>query len=282
MKEPAGKYLKRDMLGSSGNTPPIETMKALTSLCEDPKNVVYVVSGDTESNIQNAIGDVEGLGLAAGNGGMISHPSRTEKRKKWVASDLGVQWDEVKKIVLPILSKYTARANGSFVKLTSSSIGWSYYSCDPEWGSMLSSHLVEELENQLHAFDVRLVTLKGVIEVVPRKLNKGLVVKNVLRRKRDLPDFIMCIGDDISDEKMFTAVFSIIAQGSAGALTKKNASLTPKHAFTITVGKKVSNASYFVEDAADVAGLLIKLSGNKTNRAMSWDNDDEGLAMFDS
>merc|ERR1711862_97632 len=107
----------------------------------------------------------------------------------------------VKRTSLPILSKYTARTNGSFVKLTDSSIGWSYYSCDPDWGSMQASYLVMELRREIISFDVRFVTLKGVVEVVPRKLNKGLVVKHVLdrvHRKKNPVDFILCIGDDIS------------------------------------------------------------------------------------
>merc|ERR1711862_173648 len=93
-------------------------------------------------------------------------------------------------------------------KLTHSSIGWSYYSCDPEWGSLQASHLVLELEQDLRPFDVRFVTLKGVVEILPRR-NKGLIVKKVLREvvKEDGGenlDFILCVGDDISDEKMFT------------------------------------------------------------------------------
>ena len=122
----------------------------------------------------------------------------------------------MKKIVLPIVAKYTARSNGSFVKLTHSSIGWSYYSCDPEWGSMQASHLVLELEHELRAFDVRFVMIKGIVEVVPRRLNKGLIAKNVLRYVEDHSrrsgdasvDFILCMGDDVQDEKMFTVSLS--------------------------------------------------------------------------
>ena len=120
---------------------------------------------------------------------------------------------------MPVLSKYTARSNGSFVKLTAFSIGWSYYSCDPEWGSLQASHLVLELESELKQFDVRFVTLKGIVEIVPRRLNKGLIVKKVLRdvSKQQQQhgggvDFVLCCGDDISDEKMFTSVFSFIAE----------------------------------------------------------------------
>ena len=65
---------------------------------------------------------------------------------------------------MPIISKFTARTNGSFVKLSHSSIGWSYYSCDPEWGSLQASHLVTELGEALHLHDVRFVALKGIVE----------------------------------------------------------------------------------------------------------------------
>jgi trehalose 6-phosphate synthase/phosphatase len=111
--------------------------------------------------------------------------------------------------VLPILSKYTARTNGSFIKLTHSSIGWSYYSCDPEWGALQASHLILELEPALRPFDVRFVMIKGIVELVPRRLNKGIMVKNVLREvaksiSPNVVDFILCMGDDIHDEKMFT------------------------------------------------------------------------------
>jgi trehalose 6-phosphate synthase/phosphatase len=72
---------------------------------------------------------------------------------------------------------------------------------------MQATHLLMELSQELSAFDVRFVTLKGVIEVLPRRLNKGLIVQKVLREaslSNGGVDFILCMGDDISDEKMFT------------------------------------------------------------------------------
>ena len=66
-----------------------------------------------------------------------------------------------------------------------------------------------ELEAELSFFDVRFVTLKGVVEIVPRRLNKGLIVKKVLREVAakngdEAVDFILCMGDDISDKNMFS------------------------------------------------------------------------------
>ena len=278
IKEPPGKYLKRDILGTSGNKPLPEVIDALTRLCADPKNTVYVVSGDSAENVLSAIGNIPGLGLAVSNGAHFSPPVASGQRRKWHIFDLGVDWDAVKRVALPVLSKYTARSNGSFVKLTQFSIGWSYYSCDPEWGSLQASHLVLELENELRAFGVRFVTLKGVVEVVPHKLNKGLFVKKVLRyltkEKKEGNDFILCMGDDISDEKMFTSVFSHVAEIGdecnakptppvVGEVTDTPVSSEvrdPMFCYTAAVGKKPSHASHWVHDAVEVGNLLVSVS----------------------
>jgi trehalose 6-phosphate synthase/phosphatase len=307
MKEPPGKYLKREILGTSGNKPPPEVLDALTTLSNDPKNLVYIVSGDSSENVLNALGNLNGVGLGVSNGARFSPPVNQQTpatpgmynfgqvQRQWLTFDLGVDWDGVKRVALPVLSKYTARSNGSFVKLTSLSIGWSYYSCDPEWGSLQAAHLVLELENELRAFDVRFVTLKGIVEIVPRKLNKGLIVKKILRDRNaqdpDHPvDFLMVMGDDISDEKMFTSAFSFLAEqgdlvnsspippvlrddGTVQESVAGDDTLmmntndikipNPQYSFTVAVGKKVSHASFYVNDATEVAKCLIQLAGGE-------------------
>eukprot|EP00548_Thalassiothrix_antarctica_P008912 CAMPEP_0194133568 /NCGR_PEP_ID=MMETSP0152-20130528/3683_1 /TAXON_ID=1049557 /ORGANISM="Thalassiothrix antarctica, Strain L6-D1" /LENGTH=1134 /DNA_ID=CAMNT_0038828897 /DNA_START=38 /DNA_END=3443 /DNA_ORIENTATION=+ len=284
IKEPPGKYLKREILGTSGNKPLPEVIEALNKLCTDSKNTVYVVSGDSAENVLNAIGNVPGMGLAVSNGAHFSTPVYPGQKRQWHIFDLGVDWDAVKRVALPVLSKYTARSNGSFVKLTQFSIGWSYYSCDPEWGSMQASHLVLELKNELRAFDVRFVTLKGVVEIVPQKLNKGLFVKKVLRdavRKSNQGiDFILCMGDDISDEKMFTSVYSYVAEigdeenaqpdppivdenPRSVELLESMKARDPMYTYTVAVGKKPSHASQWVSDGMEVGNLLVHLTGGQ-------------------
>lgn len=264
IKEPAGKYLKREILGTSGFKPSHVTSLALARLCSDPMNTVYVVSGDSQQNLEVAVGNVPGLGLAASNGTCFADPGGRER--SWQYLDFGVDWNAIKKVAMPIISKFTARTNGSFVKLSHSSIGWSYYSCDPEWGSLQASHLVTELGEALHSYDVRFVALKGIVEVVPRKGHKGHIVKKILedtRARSGDVGFVLCMGDDIADEKMFTSVMNFSA-GSEG----KNS-----YAFNVAVGKKPTNASFYVDDASDVSDILVALSGDKGlfNRQTSSD-----------
>ena len=257
---------------------------SLTSFRPIKSDLMYKqVSGDINENLERAIGNIPGLGLAASNGSCFSPPSNNDR--SWLAFDLGVDWGSVKRLALPIMSKYTARTNGSFIKVAHSSIGWSYFACDPEFGSLNAKCLVIELERELASYDVRFVNLKGIVEVIPFKLNKGLIVKKILRDAVGV-DFILCMGDDVSDEKMFTSVFSFAAEMDADHATvdpsppvvqmlsgaplpapliesstvqRGNAS-APVFAFTVAVGKKSSNASQYVDDAEDVADLLVKMA----------------------
>ena len=145
--------------------------------------------------------------------------------------------------------------------------------------------MVLELENELRAFDVRFVTLKGIVEIVPRKLNKGLIVKKVLRDTQaqhpEGVDFVLCFGDDISDEKMFTSVFTFISEIGDDAAGKSDTPVRnddgslnnpievrsgemverdPLYSFTVAVGKKESHASMYVNSAQGVANALVLLA----------------------
>ena len=53
-------------------------------------------------------------------------------------------------------------------------------------------------------------------------------------------------------------------------------------AFNVAVGKKPTNASFFVDDASDVADVLLRLSGgeNRINPAMSSDESCTASAEF--
>ena len=67
------------------------------------------------------------------------------------------------------------------------SIFWSYYSSNLEWDILQAARLVLKLNQELSKFDVRFVTLKGVVKIVLSRLNKGLIVKKItIGRKKTL------------------------------------------------------------------------------------------------
>lgn len=81
-------------------------------------------------------------------------------------------------------------------------------------------------------------------------VSKGLVAEKVLSTMVDNgkpPDFVMCIGDDRSDEDMFE---SILRTASCASLP------SAPDIFACTVGQKPSKAKYYLEDTIDVVRLL--------------------------
>lgn len=81
-------------------------------------------------------------------------------------------------------------------------------------------------------------------------VSKGLVTKKILSKlisNGKPPDFVMCIGDDRSDEDMFE---SISSTGYCPPLP------APPDIFACTVGQKPSKAKYYLDDYADVLKML--------------------------
>jgi hypothetical protein len=77
----------------------LQVKQALTQICADPRNSVYVVSGDSQENLEDAMGDIPGLGLAASNGACFAHPVGFDSSsRKWETFDYGVDWKAVKKV----------------------------------------------------------------------------------------------------------------------------------------------------------------------------------------
>jgi trehalose 6-phosphate synthase/phosphatase len=61
------------------------------------------------------------------------------------------------------------------------------------------------------------------------------------------PDFVLCIGDDRSDEDMF----EVITTSMAGPSIAENAEV-----FACTVGRKPSKAKYYLDDTAEIVRLM--------------------------
>lgn len=80
--------------------------------------------------------------------------------------------------------------------------------------------------------------------------SKGLVAKRLLSTMQDkemTPDFVLCIGDDRSDEDMFEVIVSAMA----------GPTIAPKaEVFACTVGRKPSKAKYYLDDTVEIVRLM--------------------------
>ena len=81
-------------------------------------------------------------------------------------------------------------------------------------------------------------------------ISKGLVAEEVLLtivNSGNPPDFLMCIGNDRSDEDMFESILRTVSSPSSPVASE---------IFACTVGRKPSKAKYFLDDTGDVVKLL--------------------------
>lgn len=87
-------------------------------------------------------------------------------------------------------------------------------------------------------------------------VSKGLVAEKVLRtmvNDGNPPDFVLCVGDDRSDEDMFESILKTVSCPSLPSVPE---------IFACTVGRKPSKAKYFLDDTSDVLKMLEGLAAS--------------------
>ncbi|BAS81313.1 Os02g0790500 [Oryza sativa Japonica Group] len=92
-------------------------------------------------------------------------------------------------------------------------------------------------------------------------ISKGVVVDNLLSSmvsRGKAPDFVLCIGDDRSDEDMFE---SIVCPSNSSVKLPASSEV-----FACTVGKKPSMAKYYLDDTVDVIKMLQGLANAPSQR----------------
>ncbi|XP_061994985.1 probable alpha,alpha-trehalose-phosphate synthase [UDP-forming] 10 [Rosa rugosa] len=226
-------------------SPSPEVLSMMNSLCKDPKNTVFIVSGRSRTSLGDWFASCEKLGIAAEHGYFLRWDSTSKWETSLVSADL--DWKE---IVEPVMRLYTEATDGSNIESKESALVWHHQDADPDFGSCQAKELLDHLENVLANEPALVKRGQHIVEVKPQGVSKGLVAEKVLLRMVNdgkPPDFVMCIGDDRSDEDMFESILSTVASPLLPS---------PPEIFACTVGRKPSKAKYYLDDAIDVVKLL--------------------------
>lgn len=104
-------------------------------------------------------------------------------------------------------------------------------------------------------------------------ISKGLVAEKVLSKligDGESPDFVLCIGDDRSDEDMFESISNKVTCSLLSSSTE---------VFACTVGQKPSKARYYLESTKHVLTLLECLA---TNSSVKSKYTSESRVSFES
>ena len=215
--------------------PPPALCGLLTRLAGHRENCVVLVSGRSRRDLERWLGSVPGLWLAAEHGALLRTPASSE----WHSPRPGASRDWMPR-VRPVLEHFVDRTPGSFIEEKEYSLVWHYRMSAPEFGEWLANELVAMLEQTLADTELRAVHGHKAVEVKPMWVNKG-IVPDVLKPSCPDADFQFAVGDDRTDEDLFSALET--------------------DAWTVHVGEGPSRARFYLPDPRHVIELLQQLAG---------------------
>lgn len=272
--------------------PSSKLLKIVDKLTADPKNQFWIISGRDQAFLEKWWGS-RNVGLSAEHGCFMKDIGSD----KWynLAATFDMSW-QLK--VDEVFKKYTKQTPGSNIERKKVALTWHYRRSDPDLGIFQAEKCMEELKNGIaKEYDVEVMAGKANIEVRPRFVNKGEIVKRLVLNphgaKQDphavkldadatpvneLPDFMLCLGDDMTDEDMFRSLKDIEAEWHLKDLPKNK--YGSYGVFPVLVGPaaKQTIATAHLNDPSQVIDTLGLLAGAVSlfESAGSVELDDRG------
>jgi trehalose 6-phosphate synthase/phosphatase len=210
-----------------------EVRSILGSIAGNPLNDVYIVSGRDSQTLEKWFGDIP-VGLIAEHGAKLRDTSGD-----WEVTILGPAEDWKAKME-KTMQEYVDKCPHTSIERKEYSIAWHYRSADLGDGAVRARELYDDLLPTAGQLSLNVLNGHKVIEVRLKGVNKGAAIGRIIGRGNY--DFVLCIGDDETDEDMF----------------KKLATRTD--AFTIKVGNEASFAKYNLHNPPMVQALLESIS----------------------
>ncbi|HEY1085351.1 MAG TPA: bifunctional alpha,alpha-trehalose-phosphate synthase (UDP-forming)/trehalose-phosphatase [Candidatus Saccharimonadales bacterium] len=211
--------------------PSLRLRRMIKRLVANSHNQVAVVSGRSRQALSAWFFDKR-ITLVAEHGAWIRKDGKWEHR----AND----FHKVKKELTPILKQYTARTSGSAIEEKDSSTVWHYRNVVPELAYNRAKELTRDILSILKTDSIGVFTGNKILEVRPKSIDKGKAVTELVEKHK--PDFILCAGDDYTDEDMF------------GTLKEND------NAHTIKVGSGDTKAKHQLGGVARMLHLLSEIS----------------------
>lgn len=213
----------------------------LRNLASHPKNTVWIISGRDRNFLEEEPGRVAEIGLVAEHGAFMRYPGTTEWQD--IRGDVDMSWQDR---VESMMRRYKVAYPLSAIERKTASVVWHYRNARLTSDSP-AEELKTELENLLGSNDpVEVKRGKCIVEVRLKFINKGQIA-SMLARKYE-PNFVLCAGDDVTDEDMYKALLDHL-------------NVPSRQVFSVIVGKSGSAtyAWWYIDEPADLIGNIMML-----------------------
>jgi trehalose 6-phosphate synthase/phosphatase len=210
-------------------TPSEELLTHLKQFTADRKNNVVLISGRDEKTLSNWFGNLR-VSLVAEHGASIKYEGR--------------QWEKQftpypgwKEQIRPVMDLFSTRCPGSLVEEKENTLAWHYRNSAADLGFSRSRELMNTISHLLTNTPLQVVDGNKVLEVRQAGVNKGTTAVKLVEHFN--ADFVLCIGDDTTDEDMFNFLHG--------------------KGITIKIGSAATAADYNVATQSEVLPLLSKI-----------------------
>ncbi len=210
--------------------PPKSLLQLLEGLVADRANDIVIISGRSSEDLDEWFGTLA-VNLVA------EHGAATKKvgNKTWrTVEKTNTDW---KPVLLPVLEKYARLTPGARVEIKPRSLVWHYRSATPYYAQKYAVIIKRTLKPILKTYGLELLQGNKVLEIKNPKISKANAAQPWLQRDYQ---FILAIGDDITDESLFT--------------------ILPETSYGVKVGSGRTAARFRVASSKGITALLRKLA----------------------
>ncbi len=211
--------------------PDEELKRLLQKLTADQANRVIIMSGRDQKTLEKWLGKLP-VKIVAEHGAFLW------ENNEWKSIHTGdSSWkDEIK----PLINFIADRTPGSFLEEKRTALVWHYRNADIWLAELREKQLMEMLVFPCSRLNLQIMRGSKILEVKMSNVNKGIASRNFVNEN---DDFLLAIGDDQTDEDMF--------------------SFLPDDAITIRVGFGQTHAKYLVNSYREVRHFLFQLINSK-------------------
>ncbi|GAA4330683.1 bifunctional alpha,alpha-trehalose-phosphate synthase (UDP-forming)/trehalose-phosphatase [Flaviaesturariibacter amylovorans] len=170
-----------------------EVLQLLRDLAAQPHTEVVIISGRDAATLGDWLGELP-VHMVAEHGAFIRYQG-----EEWQTQNtLAPEWKDQ---IRPLMELFVTRCVGSFIEEKASTLAWHYRNTHPDLGFTRSRELRNSLLQLTANTALQVIDGNKVLEVRQIGIDKGTSAQRVLDRFS--PDFMLCIGDDTTDEDMF-------------------------------------------------------------------------------
>lgn len=199
----------------------------LQQLRDDKKNHVLLSSGRDRNTLEKWFGSLN-IDMEA------EHGAACKRNGQWMERIGDVDWGDE---LMTILNSYVDKTPGSSLEIKPTALVWHYRNVDEWFGSLREKQLVNSLWGPVSRKGFQIMRGNKIVEIKPSMYSKASGIAESL--KQNSYDFILCLGDDVTDEDMFRVL--------------------PDDSVTVKVGDVSDIAHYNIPLQEDVLPFLEKL-----------------------